>query len=112
MTGAFSDGSNGTTSASKRAYIEDELTETRRFRRKLEDTVDKIVTSMEANGARKSPEMDRCIRQVANYSQMMVDSSVLDTISSPASKSVYLDTLKKQRKNLLEKMNADNESNS
>lgn len=55
--------------------------------------------------------MDTYINQVAGYSQMINDTGILETMS-PDSKETYIDCLRRQRKNVLDKMKQDNkESN-
>ena len=48
-------------------------------------------------------KMDGYISKVADYSQKMQDKTILDTMS-PDSKEMYVQTLKKQRKEILQKM--------
>jgi hypothetical protein len=49
-------------------------------------------------------EEDGYINLIADYSKKMVDSVVLDTMS-PESQKKYKDTLKRKRKDILDKLN-------
>jgi hypothetical protein len=106
-------GSNSATPAKNKRFIEDELRAAKKHRNQISDTMEKVATFLQAKSQDKkeSPKIDRYIRQVASYSQMMVDSSVLDTMT-PNSKAVYVDTLKRQRKSVLDKMNKEGNENS
>jgi hypothetical protein len=96
-------GSDETTSAQA---VEDELRAAKKQRLQVATTMEKVVEYLESKDKKESPGVDKYIRQVADYSQMMVDSTVLNTMT-PNSRSVYVDTLKRQRKSVLDKMNAD-----
>lgn len=89
-------------SSGKRSAYEDEFVESKKQRQKLTDTIDRVAGYLEA----KQEDAREDLNQVAKYSQMMTDESVLDTMS-PDSKDVYLSTLKKKRKDLLTKMNEE-----
>jgi hypothetical protein len=87
--------------------IEDELGEVKKQRARIETTLDRVVSFVESRNTgteqRNEDRMDGYIAKVADYSQKMQDITTLDTMS-PDSKSMYVDTLKKQRKHLLKKM--------
>jgi hypothetical protein len=50
--------------------------------------------------------VDESLKAVASYSQMMSDTSVLETMS-PALKDAYVTSLKRQRKSILESITAN-----
>ena len=54
-------------------------------------------------GGDENGKMDKYIRQVTDYSNMMLNNSVLATMS-PNSQTLYIDTLRKERKNIFDKM--------
>jgi hypothetical protein len=104
-------GSDGSTPPSKVAKeLEDELLSSmRQHKAKLTDTMERVVDYLDAKQRREQDtqtSMDGYIRQVADYSQMMKDSSVLETMS-PESKELYVTTIKQQRKSVLEKMKTE-----
>ena len=58
-----------------------------------------------------SDSIDASLKRVHDYSVKMQDVAVLETMS-PASKELYVGTLKKQRKELLQKMKSDSDTQS
>jgi hypothetical protein len=110
VTGGGSDTTSSNPSMLKRT-AEEELDESRKERKKYYSAIDRVVGILESKhrDGRTSPPMEKYLGQVAKYSQMMVDNAVLDTMS-PTSKSLYVESLKRERKNVLEKMN-EKESN-
>ena len=103
---------SGSDNSSKRvAALEDEFSEYKKQRRKIDGAMERVASYLDAKGVRKEDTMDSYIKKVADYSQKMQDDAILDSMS-PSSKGMYVETLKKQRKNLLLKMaNASKISN-
>ena len=70
--------------------------------------MEKLVGYLETKESSED-DMDRYIKQVADYSAKMQDDQVLNTMS-PDSKDVYVNALKSRRKDVLKKM-ADSNTN-
>ena len=102
----FSDHSSLTGSeehtGSKRSAAEVELSVAKKTREDVRETLDCVRKYL--NG-KQEDATDSNLRKVANYSSMMVDNAVLDTMS-PESKRVYVDSLKKKRKDVLDRLNS------
>jgi hypothetical protein len=102
-------------SARKRLRMENELDAISRDRNNLSRVVDKWTTMMETRekkeAAREKEEkeasIDERLRQVADYSRMLEDDKVLETMS-PASSEVYKASLKKRRKDILNELSKQN----
>ena len=93
--------------SSNKRKAADELAAIRKQRQELRGTLDKFCSTLEKKTERMErmehtddPDTNLC--NVAKYSQMMIDKTVLDTMS-PDSKQVYIEKLKKERKGILEK---------
>jgi hypothetical protein len=97
-------------SVGKRVAIEDELGEVKKQRARIESTLDRVCSYVESRNGGSEDRIKGYIDTVADYSQKMQDNTTLDTMS-PDSRAMYVDTLKKQRKLLLQKMNDDNDKN-
>lgn len=100
----------GPNSAGKRAAIEDELGEVKKQRARIESTLDRVCSYVDSRNSGSDDRIGSYIAKVADYSQKMQDNTTLDTMS-PDSKAMYVDTLKKQRKRLLQKMQEDSDNN-
>jgi hypothetical protein len=95
---------SGSDTSSKRKEIEDELEAVKKQRQDISSTISRVTNYLEARAPKNTTsEMDTYIRQVADYSQKMVDNAVLETLT-PNSKSVYISAIEKERKKVLEKM--------
>jgi hypothetical protein len=108
MESGFSDqssltGSENSGSASKCSAAEEQLQLAKKAREDVRETLQSVRDYLSAKN-KPAESMDHYLCQVADYSQMMKNENVLDTMS-PESKKVYLDSLKKQRKSILEKLN-------
>jgi hypothetical protein len=95
-------------SAGKRAALEDELDRVKNSRARLETTLDRVCSYVEQRNRSEDP-IDRYIDKVSDYSQKIRDNSTLETMS-PDSKELYVQTLKKRRKTLLQKLNEDTDN--
>lgn len=106
-----SDVSNSAATKRKNS-IEAELEENKKHRQELKAAVDRVMNYFDSKEDRElASSMDTYINQVAGYSQMINDTGILETMS-PDSKETYIDCLRRQRKNVLDKMKQDNkESN-
>ena len=111
VEGGFDDGntvsslgdSNTTSATNKRQVeIEEELDEQKKSRLRLNDTMDELTSFLKA--AKKEDEaVDKRIKLVGDYSQMMTDSQVLDSLS-PLSRSKYVNAIKKRRKRVIDEL--------
>jgi hypothetical protein len=74
-----------------------------------EKTMDKVAAFLESKQPKvtATDERDKDIRKVAEYSQMMNDDIVLNSMS-PESRDQYLAALRKQRKDVLSKFSSTN----
>jgi hypothetical protein len=91
------------------AKLDDELSSAKKHRQKVGDTLDRIATYMDN---KEEPEkIDRYIDKVADYSKKLTDNEILDSMS-PESKEVFLQAVKKRRKEILHKMVDDNDTES
>ena len=109
------DTSDRTSDKSKRraSVLENELLSAKKHRQKLNSTLENVATYLEgkttatAKAAAKTATATKAeaIKQVADFSRMMVDMDVLDTMS-PDSKNTYLTELQTERKQLLKKMSS------
>jgi hypothetical protein len=95
--------------AGTKCAIEEELKAAKKPRTETKTMMEKVVGYIDSKKQEKSSQSDKYIRQVADYSHMMVDQSVLET-KSPASKDLYVDTLKKKRKAVLQKLHEEEPS--
>jgi hypothetical protein len=107
MESGFSDQSSLTGSENSQNVLkkriasgEDELLNAKKARSEILETLSLVRSAMQK---KQSPTRGECLNQVASYSQMMVDENVLDTMS-PGSKQVYVESLKRERKDLLQKL--------
>ena len=98
------------------ASLEDTVDEARRQRKRLNDTIGRLNDLLDQK--EKSPpaanmvqvdQVDQYIEQVAKYSQLLQDPNVTHDMS-PASKSAFLSTLNKKRKDVIKKMAAKDDS--
>jgi hypothetical protein len=96
-------------SAGKRAAIEDEISEVKKQRARIDNTLDRVCSFVESRNVEEDV-VDGYISKVADYSQKMQDSTTLETMS-PDSKEMYVESLKKQRKHLLRKIQKDIDKN-
>ena len=110
MSSIGDDGSGGAsrTTPHKRTanLLEDEIDATKKHRQYMNSILDKVAGYLESHqqqGTKPEDDVDCAIKKVAQYSQMMSDNTVLDTMS-PASKDAYVSTLQKQRRHLLAKV--------
>lgn len=87
--------------------FEDELTEAKKLRKKMNAAMDEVTEIIDAKSQPKMKEatVDPCIERVARYSAMMKDESALGTMS-PQSKESHLSTLATARKQPLQKLNS------
>ena len=94
-------------SGKRTALFEEEIGEAKRHRKKLDDTMQKVSNYLEvktnAQPTVPAQSLDDYIRQVAQYSQMMKDNTVLSTMS-PDLQDTYVASLQKQRKVVLRKL--------
>ena len=86
--------------------LEIELESQKNQRRKVDQSIDYVITRLEKNDA-TSNAADNYIDKVAGYSHKMQDHNTLNTMS-PESKEVYLNSLKKQRNLYLQKLKDEN----
>jgi hypothetical protein len=94
-------------SAGKRVLIEDEICDAKKTRARIESTLDRVMTYVESSIGGNQDKIGGYIAKVADYSQKMRDSDTLETMS-PNTKELYVDTLKKQRRLFVQKMNDEN----
>ena len=84
--------------------LEDEVTQAKRQRQKIDATLDKVASLIEKRDAvmekRDGNATDACIDKVANYLAKINDRKVLASMS-PDSRDIYVSTVKKRRKELL-----------
>jgi len=94
-------------SSKRQQSLEDAATEARRQRQRVSDRLDQVVSYMEdkKKASVSTTAIHQSIRQVTEYSQMIQDETVLDTMS-PDSRRLYVDTIKTERKRVLEEMHA------
>jgi hypothetical protein len=96
--------------SNKRSVIEDEVFECKKQRKEINNIMDRAVAMMEKNSqGAENDRTDNYINKVAEYSQKMSDTNILDTMS-PDSKNVYVATLKNRRKEILKKMSEEHDS--
>ena len=94
------------TPSAKREAIEDELAASKNSRQKLDNTMERVVEYLDKKTDKgDTPHKQRAgyIKEVADYSRMMQDDTVLDSMS-PDSRGYYLDSIKKQRKEVLNRI--------
>lgn len=106
MSSLGEDNSSGNTT--KRSF-EEELSSARKQRVELKSTMERVVSLLDKKEQESDNEAGR-IKQVTEYSKMIGDSAVLETMS-PDSKDVYVSAVKKKRKFPLQKMSNDGSSN-
>jgi hypothetical protein len=99
-------------SSKKKARLEQELDAVHQQRVDLSKAITRVTDLLEKRSdvAKVGESADACLRRVAEYSKMMGDEQVLESMSPPSQK-LYVESLKKERKNLLEKMNSSSTSN-
>jgi hypothetical protein len=97
-------------SATKRSIhqLTDEVSHLKKSRTEMEAVVGKLGPYLDRQNERGTG-MNSYIKQVADHSQMMRDESVLETIS-PDSKLAYVESLKQERRAILDKMKAKRDS--
>ena len=97
---------NASSNEKRVRWLEIELESQKNQRRKVDQSIDYVITRLEKNDA-TSNAADDYIDKVAGYSQKMQDHNTLNTMS-PESKEVYLNSLKKQRNLYLQKLKDEN----
>jgi hypothetical protein len=95
-----------TSSAGKRADIEDEIDQVKRHRARIENTLERVCSYVESKNGVTDDPVDGYISKVDEYSKKLQDLSTLETFS-PDSKALYVKTLQKKRKRLLKKMDEE-----
>lgn len=89
--------------SAKKHAIESELESAKKQKEELKETMDTVKAYMKNKYHIQGSTKAQNLRQVAEFSRMMTDSSVLDTMS-PDSKEVYLESLKDERKNVMKQL--------
>jgi hypothetical protein len=101
------------TSTTKRNRIKnaiDSVQEQQKDLSRVMDMVHSFLQKKEEEASKEKPRtVEECLQAVASYSQMMSNSSVLETMS-PASKDAYVTSLKRQQKSILELITSSTDS--
>jgi hypothetical protein len=83
--------------------LESELDSAKKQKQELKETMDSVRAYLQKKSHIEGNTQDHNLRKIAEYSRMMTDTSVLETMS-PDSKEVYLESLKKERKNVMNQL--------
>ena len=96
------------TPSRKREEIEDELAAAKKQRTQLDSTMQRVADYLDkkTDNGKSGGSVDGHISKVTEYSRMIGDESVLDTMS-PGSREVHVDTIKKKCKELIKRMTED-----
>ena len=103
----FDEMSSMSGSSNKKTELEDNLSEAKSHRKRVGDFLDKVSHKWQKEEREEEGnKTDRHLNEVHNCSVNVRDESALETMS-PESKDVHLEALKKQRKDVLKKLQED-----
>jgi hypothetical protein len=89
--------------SAKKRVLESELELAKKQKRELQETMDSVKSFLQNKYKAEGSSKGQNLRTIAEYSKMMTDASVLETMS-PDSKAVYLESLKVERKNVMNQL--------
>jgi hypothetical protein len=89
--------------SAKKRVLESEIESAKKQKQELKETMDSVRSYLQNKYQAVGTTKGQNLRQIAEYSRMMIDSDVLDTMS-PDSKAVYLESLKEEWKNVMNQL--------
>jgi hypothetical protein len=104
-------GSSGPSSGTKRSInaAEDELDRLAKSRRSLDSAVDMLGKYLDDKKTNATPDRGSCLRQIAEYSEMLVNDRLLETMS-PETRAKFMEALRSERKLMVDKVSKPNSS--